>query len=101
VALAVGGGSTRAMGGRGRWPWCSLRARGQQGRKEARPWLLEVEDNRENCSQGETPAGNMELGRAAAGEGARPWLHSGRHGSRDTELALPCALRSMGRATLA
>jgi hypothetical protein len=42
VALAVGGGSTHAMGGRGRWPWCSLRAGGQQGRKEARPWLLEV-----------------------------------------------------------
>ena len=42
VALAVGGGSTRAMGGSGRWPWCSLRAGGQQGRKEARPWLLEV-----------------------------------------------------------
>jgi hypothetical protein len=25
---------------RGRWPWCSLHAGEQQGRKEARPWLL-------------------------------------------------------------
>jgi hypothetical protein len=40
-------------------------------------------------------------GAPACSQGARPWLHCGRHGSRDTELALPCALRSMGRATLA
>jgi hypothetical protein len=34
VALAVGGGSTRAMGGRGRWPWCSLRAGDSRGEKK-------------------------------------------------------------------
>jgi hypothetical protein len=37
-------------------------------------WLLEVEDDGQNCSQGEAPAGKMEAREAAGGR--RPWRRS-------------------------
>jgi hypothetical protein len=48
-------------------------ARLQQGRRV--PWLLEVEDDGENCSQGEAPAGKMEA--RASSAAAQPWERGG------------------------
>ena len=66
------------------------------------PWLLEVEDNGENCSQGEAPAGKMEARASSAAavrgrriRGAAPWLAEG-----EELLRAGCCSRGAGRKKL-